>query len=187
VLIPASPRRAVPYLEAALKFASAQPEGGVSDVLQDDLEAHAQEALGRALLAAGERGRSLELLRRAVATFERLLSQAPQIVEYRFDLIQAMNGLGDALPSPESADFYRRAFIAAAAFPAAPRNTRELLSQAEVNLRWPRWNAGAPAAERRRKLEIALQFWQRLATYAPNNRSVQVALAEARRSLGQAQ
>jgi hypothetical protein len=56
-----------------------------------------------------------------------------------------------------------------------------------VNLRWPRWNAGAPAAERRRKLEIALQFWQRLATYAPNNRSVQVALAEARRSLGQAQ
>ena len=59
----------------------------------------------------------------------------------------------------------------------------ELMNQAEVNLRWPRWNASAPAAERQRKLEIAMRALQTLLSYAPDNRSVQKALAEVRRSL----
>jgi dihydroorotase len=101
-----------------------------------------------------------------VATLERLSAQAPQIIELRTGMIRAAHGFGDALPAREAAEWYRKAFDAAAAFPAAPRNVRELMSQAEVNLRWPRWNPDAPADGRRRKLEIAEQAWRRLATYA---------------------
>lgn len=182
VLIPASPRRAIPYLEGALQWASVRPEGGASDVLQEQTEAEAREALGRARLAAGERARGLDLLRQALATFERNSAAAPQAIAYRVALIRAANALGDALPVSDAAEFYRKAFRAAALLPAEPRNVRELLSQAEVHLRWPRWNPAALAAERQQKAARALQLWQKLASYAPKNRRVQDTVAEAQRA-----
>lgn len=174
VLLPKEPRRALPYLEAALSYA-----GGGKDVLHDESYANTQEALGLALLAAGDRRRGLELLTSAVATLERISAAAPQILDYRTDMIRAANELGDALPAREAAGWYRKAFDAAGPMPAGgPRNVRELMSQAEVNLRWPRWNSGAPEPERRRRLEVARQLWRQLSTYAPENRSVRAALAE---------
>ena len=181
VLLPSNPRRALPYLEAARQIAATANVNG--DALHQDSEAHAEEALGHALLATGDRPRGLELLRKAAGTFERISSQWPQKIDYRFALVRALNGLGDAVPVPESSEFYRKAYRAAESIPANARNVRELMNQAEVNLRWPRWNASAPVAERQRRLEIAMQALQTLLSYAPDNRSVQRALAEVRRSL----
>ena len=124
------------------------------------------------------------LLRRAVVLFERTSSQAPQITEYRFGLIRAMNGLGDSLPAREASELYRKAFWAAEPFSVfSPRNVRELLSQAEVHLRWPRWNVAAPAAERQRMGEVTVRLWEKSAGHAPGNRWVLQSLAEARRTL----
>jgi eukaryotic-like serine/threonine-protein kinase len=183
VLIPTNPRRALPYLEAALQFASLRPDGGGSDLLQDDQEAAAREALGRAHLAAGNRARALELLRQAFASWERTSAAAPRTLEYRAALIRVANQLGDALPGAESAEFYRKAYQAAEPFPWPSRNVRELLSQAEVHLRWPRWNKAAPGAEQQRMAEVAVRLWEKLAGYAPGNRAVRDSLAEARQNL----
>lgn len=125
----------------------------------------------------------LDLLRTAAATFERVANRWPQTIDYRFALVRALNAVGDALPADESAEFYRKAYNAAGSIPEAPRNVRDLMNQADVNLRWPRWNASAPAAERRQKLDIAMQALQTLLSYAPNDQSVQKALAEVRRLL----
>ena len=57
------------------------------------------------------------------------------------------------------------------------------MNQADVSMRWPRWNASAPVGERRQKLEIALRALQTLLSYAPDNRSVQESLADVRQSL----
>jgi hypothetical protein len=188
VLLPREPRRALPYLEAALAAASAQAKAAEGmDMLHDETSAQAQEALGRALLATGDRRRGLELLRTAALALEQLSSQAPQFINFRTDMIRAANRLGDILPAAEAAEWYRKAFAVAETFPASPRNVRELMGRAEVNLRWSRWNATAPAAERRRRLEIAAQSWAQLASYAPANRPIQAALAEARRLLTQVQ
>lgn len=184
VLLPNEPRRALRYLEAALISASAQARSDGADVLHNDTLANAQEALGRALLATGDRRRGLELLGTAAATLERISAQAPQIVDYRSDMIRAANGFGDAHQAGQAAEWYRKAFRAAESFPATPRNVRELLRKAEVHLRWPRWNTDAPAAERQRMAETAVRLWQQLAGHAPGNRSVQDSLAEARRTLG---
>jgi eukaryotic-like serine/threonine-protein kinase len=181
VLLPTQPRRALAYLEAAREIAAKSNESG--DAFHQESEANTEEALGHALLATGDRQRGLELLRKAAGTFERISSQWPQKIDYRFALVRALNGLGDALPVPESSEFYRKAYRAAESIPANARNVRELMNQAEVNFRWPRWNASAPAAERQRKLEIAMRALQTLLSYAPNNRSVQKALGEVRRSL----
>jgi tetratricopeptide (TPR) repeat protein len=180
VLMSTNPRRALPYLEAARELAV---KSGNGDVFHDETLAHAEEALGRALLAAGNRQRGLELLRQATVTLERISSRWPQKIDYRFALIRTLNGLGDALPGPEASEPYRKAYLAAEFFPASAGNVRELLSHAEVNLRWPRWNTSATAAERQHKLETALRSWQTLLSYAPNNQSVQMALAEVRRYL----
>jgi eukaryotic-like serine/threonine-protein kinase len=181
VLLPTNPRRALPSLEAARAIAAKSSQR--SDVLHDDSEAHAEEALGYGLLATGNRQRALELLRKAAGTFERISSQWPENIDYRVALIRALNGLGDALPVPESSEFYRKAHHVAESFPASARNVRELMIQAEVSRRWSRWNASAPAAARQRQLEIALRAWQTLVAYAPSNRAVQITLDDVRRSL----
>ena len=180
VLLPAQPRRALPYLEAARQIAAKSNVNG--DAFHQESEANAEEALGHALLATGDRQRGLELLRKAAATFERISGEWPQKIDYRFALVRALNGLGDALLAAESREFYRKAYNAAESIPANARNVRELMNQAEVNLRWPRWNAAAPASERRRKLDVAMRALQTLLSYAPDNRSLQKALAEARRA-----
>jgi tetratricopeptide (TPR) repeat protein len=181
VLLPTQPRRALPYLEAAREIAAKSNESG--DAFHQESEASAEEALGHALLATGDRQRGLDLLRKAAGTFERISSQWPQKIDYRFELVRALNGLGDALPAAESSEFYGKAYRAAESIPATARNVRELMNQAEVNLRWPRWNASASAAARQRKLEIAMRALQTLQSYAPDNRSVQKALADVRQSL----
>ncbi|MBM3782898.1 MAG: serine/threonine protein kinase [Acidobacteria bacterium] len=184
VLLQNEPRRALPYLEKALAAALAQAKsGGASDVSHDDLLANSQEALGRALVATGDRRRGLELMRQAVVIFERISAQVPEIFDYRNDLIRATNSLGDTQPAEEAADWYRKAFRAAEAFPAGePRNVRELMRLAEVHLRWPRWNPAAPEAERKRMAEKSVRLWQKLADKAPRNRWAQESLAEARRA-----
>lgn len=154
VLLPTSPRRALPYLEAAHSIAAESEHRG--DALHDGAAAHADEALGHGLLATGSRLRGLDSLRKATSTFERISSQWPQNIDYRVALIRVLNGLGDALPVPESSEFYRKAYRAAGDLPASARNVRELMTQAAVTSRWPRWNASAPAAERQRQLEAAL-------------------------------
>jgi tetratricopeptide (TPR) repeat protein len=190
VLLPNASRRALPYLEAAVASAQAQTKSEEIDVLHDEALAQAQEALGLAFLATGNRQRAMELLRESVTTFERISAEAPRIIDYRVGLIRAANSYGDAMPVNEAAKWYRKAFEAAAAFPAAPaapRNVREQLSRAEVHLRWPRWNPTASLTERREKLEIALESWRQLAASAPGNRSVRASLDEAQRLLAQAQ
>jgi hypothetical protein len=102
------------------------------------------------------------------------------MIEFRFDTIRAWNALGDALPASAASEFYRKAYVTAESAPPGDRNVWELLSRAETRLRWPRWNPEATAAERRRKLELARQSWQKLAARAPANASVQAALAEVR-------
>jgi tetratricopeptide (TPR) repeat protein/tRNA A-37 threonylcarbamoyl transferase component Bud32 len=181
VLLSTKPRRALPYLEVAREIAAKSSENG--DAFHLESEAHVEEALGHALLATGNRQRGLELLRKAAGTFERISNQWPQKIDYRFALIRALNGLGDALPVPESAEFYRKAYRAAESIPANAGNVRDLMNQAEANLRWPRWNASAPAAERQRKLEIAMRALQTLLSCAPDNRSVQNSLTELRQSV----
>jgi eukaryotic-like serine/threonine-protein kinase len=180
VLLPTKPHRALAYLEAAREIANANEN---DDAFHQESEAYAEEALGHALLATGNRQRGLDLLRKAAGTLERLSRQWPQKIDYRFALVRALDGLGDALPVPESSEFYRKAYEAAGSIPANARNVRELMNQAEVNLRWPRWNASAPAAERRRTLDIAMRALQTLRSYAPNDRSVQQGLADVRQSL----
>jgi tetratricopeptide (TPR) repeat protein len=177
VLLPAAPHRALPYLEAAHHIAQSNE---IVDALHEGAEASAEEALGHALLATGGRQRGLDLLRKAAATFERIASRWPQKIDYRFALVRTLNAVGDALPAAEAAEFYRKAYDAAGSIPAAPRNVRDLMTQADVNLRWPRWNASAPAAARRQKLDVATRALQTLLAYAPNNRSVRNALAEVR-------
>ena len=181
VLLPAEPRRALPYLETARRIAVTSNVNG--DAFHQESEANAEEALGYALLATGDRQRGLELLRKAAGTLERISSQWPQKIDYRFALIRTLNGLGDALPAPESAEFYRKAYRAAQSIPADASSVRDLMNRAEVNLRWPRWNASAPVAERQRTLEIARRGFEALLSYAPENRAVQRALAEVRQSL----
>jgi eukaryotic-like serine/threonine-protein kinase len=183
VLLPNEPRRALPYLEAALQFASARSNTADGDVLHDELEANVQEALGRALLATSNRQRGLDLLRRAVATLERMSTQSPQVIDFRYDLIRASHDLADALDAPAAAEFYRQAERAAATFPAGDRNVRERVSRAEVDLRWPLWNPAAPEPERKRRLEAALQSWRKLASQAPDNPRVQSAIAQAQAGL----
>jgi tRNA A-37 threonylcarbamoyl transferase component Bud32 len=181
VLLPASPRRALPYLESARDIAAKSNQSG--DAYHRYSDAHAEEALGRALLATGNRQRGLELLRNATRTFERLSSERPQNIDYRFAAIRALNALGDALSAPESSEFYRKADLAAGAIPAKARNVRELMNQADVSLRWPRWNASAPAAERLRRLDAALRAFQTLQSYSPTDRAVQRGLTDVQRSI----
>jgi hypothetical protein len=180
VLLPATPRRALPYFETAREIAARSNQRG--DVFHRNSVANAEEALGHALLATGERQRGLELLRRATQTFEQIAREWPQNIDYRFALIRALNGLGDALPISESSDFYHKAFRAAEPVGANPSNVRDLMNRAEVNRRWPRWNASAPAEERQRRLDIARQALLALSSYAPNDRAVQKALADVQRS-----
>ncbi len=170
VLLRSEPRRALPYLETALQLAAEQ----------DLAKANAEEALALALLQTGDRARALGLLRRAAAMLERRSGEAPQILDYRSDLIRVLNALGDALPAHEAAEFYRKAYLAADSTASGGRNVRELLSRAETDLRWARWNAGARADEQRRKLERALDCWQKLAAQAPGNAAVQARVAEVR-------
>ena len=181
VLLPTDPRRARVYLETAHEIAARS--AGNRDALHQESEASSEEALGYALLATGESRRGLELLRKASSTFDRISSEWPQKIDYRFALIRALNGLGDALPASESAEIYRKAYHTAESIPADARNVRELMNQADVSMRWPRWNASAPVGERRQKLEIALRALQTLLSYAPDNRSVQESLADVRQSL----
>jgi len=183
VLLPGEARRARPHLETALELASEQLRVDSSDALYLQSHANSQEALARALFETGERRRALELLRQAAETMERLSAKSPQMIDYRYDLIRTWNTLGDALPPADAGEFYQKAYQAAAVLPAGDRNVWEILSRANVNLRWPRWNTTAPGAERRAKLEIAEQSWQKLATNAPGNRAVQATLAEVRREL----
>ena len=173
VLLRSEPRRALPYLETALQLAAEQ----------DLAKANAEEALALALLQTGDRARALGLLRRAAAMLERRSGEAPQILDYRSDLIRVLNALGDALPAHEAAEFYRKAYLAADFTASGGRNVRELLSRAETDLRWVRWNAGARADEQRRKLERALDCWQKLAAQAPSNAAVQARVGEVRRLL----
>jgi tetratricopeptide (TPR) repeat protein len=173
VLLHSEPRRALPYLETALQLA---PD-------QDLAQANAGEALALALLATGNRTRAVGLLRRAAATLEHRSGEEPQILDYRCDLIRVLNALGDALPAHEAAEFYRKAYLAAEFTVPGTRNVRELLSRAEADLRWVRWNAGAHADEQRARLERALHCWQKLAAQAPRNAAVQAKVAEVRRSL----
>jgi tetratricopeptide (TPR) repeat protein len=180
VLLPATPRRALPYLEAARNVAAKSNQSG--DSFHRNTDANAEEALGRALLATGDRQRGLELLRKATHTLEQLSRERPSNLDYRFSLIRALHGLGDALPLSESSEVYGTAFRAAEAIPAKPSNVRDLMNLAEVNVRWPLWNASAPAAERQRKLEAALEAFETLQSYAPDDRAVQKALAGVRRA-----
>lgn len=177
VLLPVDGRRALPYLETALQLAPAQ----------EQVEANAQEALARALLATGGRRRALDLLRRAAATLDRLSTESPRFLDYRFDLIRVWNLLGDTLPPAEGAEFHRRAFVALDAHAAGDRNTRELLSRAETSFRWVRWNPAASAAEKRSHLERAVGSWRKLAAQAPGNPEIQRSLAEARQLLANVQ
>lgn len=175
VLLPVDARRALPYLETALRLAPAN----------EQLEANAQEALARALLRTGDRRRALDLLRRAAATLERLSQEAPRFIDYRCDLLRVWNTLGDALPAAEGGEFYRKAYRAAAS-DAAERNVREVLNRAETDLRWVRWNPAAPAVQKRSYLERAAGSWSRLAPRAPGNLDIQRNLAEARQLLANA-
>ena len=136
-----------------------------------------------ALLATGNRQRGLDLLRKAAATLESIASRWPQKIDYRFALVRALNGLGDALPAPEASEFYEKAYRAAGSIPGNASNARDLMNQAEVNRRWPRWNASAPAEERQRRLDIARRALLTLLSYAPDNRAVQTALTDVQRSL----
>jgi eukaryotic-like serine/threonine-protein kinase len=181
VVLPTNPRRALPYLDVARRIAAGATE--IGDAFHQESAAYADEALGLALLATGERQRGLDLLRKAAGTLERITQRWPQKIDYRFALVRALNALGDTLPVPESSEFYSKAYRAAESIPANARNVRDLMNQAEVNRRWPRWNPSAPAAERQRKLEIAMRALQTLLSYAPDNRPVQKALADVRRSL----
>jgi predicted Ser/Thr protein kinase len=179
----ADARRALPYLETALDLAYAQTKENPEEQLNRQSEAEAEEALARALLKTGNRRRALDLLYHAAGTLDGLTEEAPQMIEYRFEAMRTWTTLGDALPMPAAAEFYRKAYAVAESAPQNDRNVWELIGRAEANLRWPRWNPSAAAEEQRRKLEIALRSWQKLAARAPGNTYVQAALAEARRSL----
>ncbi len=182
VLLPTQARRAFPFLESALELAAAKHG---DDALYGQVEANAQETLALAILSTGgDRRRAIDLLRRAAATMERLSLEAPRMFDYRSDLIRVWNTLGDALPAAEAQEIYRKAYLAAEAFPPpGNRNVWEMLSRAAVDSRWPRWNAEAPPVERRRKLELALASWHKLASQAPRNRYIQASLAETQKSL----
>ena len=97
--------------------------------------------------------------------------------------MRTLNGLGDALPASEASEFYEKAYRAAGSIPGNASNARDLMNQAEVNRRWPRWNASAPAEERQRRLDIARRALLTLSSYAPNNRAVQTALTDVQQSL----
>lgn len=105
------------------------------------------------------------------------------MIDARFDLIRVWNLLGDSLSGRESNEFYRKAYLAAESAPGVEPNALGEFTRASTNLRWPRWNPGAPASERRRKLELAIVSWQKLAARAPGNAVVQAGLTEARRLL----
>jgi serine/threonine protein kinase len=182
VLIPYEPSRALQYSASALELASALPRAG-SDPFPVQAEADSQETLALALLKTGDRQRAVTLLRRSAEGMERLSREAPQIIDYRSELIRILHALGDALPPVAAAEHYRKAYLAAEDFPNGDRNMYGALRRAEANLRWPRWNTAAPAAERRKRLEAALRAFERMAGQAPANRSIQAALAEARRGL----
>lgn len=182
VLIPAEARRAVPYLKTALLLATSLAVQDKEDPFNAQIEAEAQEALGRALLATGERAKAIELLRYSSATIGRLSARSPKLFEYRFALIRLWNTLGDSLPAGEGLEFYRKAYEAAEAFPAGQRHVLQILGRAEVDLRWARWNPGASPAERQRILDRAREALEKLAARAPSNRAIQASLAAASRS-----
>lgn len=183
VLLPTDTRRALPYLETALQIATAQAAANPGDSFYRQTEANAQEAFARAILQTAGRPRAIQLLRRAADTLHSLSQESPEILDYRSDLIRVWNTLGDILPNPASHDFYRKAWLAAQSSQSTPRNVWELFNHAAVQLRWHRWNSSAPAAERRRNLELALASWSELAAKAPASAPVQAAINEARRSL----
>jgi eukaryotic-like serine/threonine-protein kinase len=173
VLLPTEARRALPHSKIALELAAGQGQ----------IEANAQEALGRVLFESGDRRRAIELLRPAVETMERLSRENPAWIDYRFDLIRLCNFLGDLLPSPQADEFYRKAYLAANSESAKGISVRELQGQAETDFRWERWNTRADAAEKRSKLQRALECWRKLSAQAPSNAALQAKMAEARRSL----
>jgi tetratricopeptide (TPR) repeat protein len=183
VLLPTDPRRALPYLETALALVSARRSVNPDDVLHTQSKANAEEALARALLLTGDRRRAIDLLRRASNALEHLWRSNPQMADYRLDLIRVWNTLGDTLPAPAAHEFYRQAYLAAQSASLGDRNAWDQFSRANVNLRWPRWNPHAPETERRRMFELALQSLQKLSAQAPENASLQAALAEAQRGL----
>jgi eukaryotic-like serine/threonine-protein kinase len=173
VLLATEPRRAVPLAQVALEGTAGQGQ----------IEANAQEALARGLLATGDRKRALELIRSAVETMDQLSQKTPRFIDYRFDLVRLCNLMGDQLPPSQAGEFYRMGYEAAALFPEASSSIRALASRAETDMRWDRWNPEATVSERRSKLERALQIFQKLATQAPGNAAVQAKLADVRRSL----
>lgn len=140
VLLSTNPRRARVYLEAAHEIAV--KAAGSDDALHLESEAISEEALGHALLATGESRRGLDLLRKAA--FERISNEWPQKIDYRFALIRALNGLGDALPAPEASDIDRKAYVAAEAIPATARNVRELVRNRAASFRSARVQAEGP-------------------------------------------
>jgi hypothetical protein len=111
------------------------------------------------------------------------VKQAPDRIDLRYEMIRAYNALGDLLDAKDAAGPYARALAVAESAPPGDRNVWDLRSRAECNLRWPLWNPSAPAAERRARLEAALQGWERLAAQAPANQRVRATLAKVRAAL----
>jgi tetratricopeptide (TPR) repeat protein/predicted Ser/Thr protein kinase len=179
VLLPRGTRRGVPYLEKALELTKDRHD----DAFFRQVESNTQETLALILLkTGGDRRRAIGLLRSASATMESLSRQSPGMIDYRSDLVRVWNALGDALlPSGEANEFYRKAYFAAEGLPLEGQgNVWATLGRAQVDLRWPRWNPNAPAAERQNKLDAALRSWQKLAAQAPGNQYIQASLADAR-------